>query len=79
MDEQAVEATIGSDGAIRLSDAQLAALGARPGDVVRVLPGRSRRPRSFLGAGARPVDFISDHLREVRSEMGEGIGDDLRR
>lgn len=79
MDEQAVEASIGVDGTIRLNGDQLEALGVGPGDVVRILPGRPRRVRSFLGAGTRPVDFTDAHLREIRSEMGEGIGDDLGR
>ena len=29
------------------------------------------------GYAARPLDFTNEHLRELREEMGEGVGDDL--
>jgi hypothetical protein len=46
-------------------------------DRARVEAVRRRRIRSMRGYGARSLGCTDEHLREVRSEMGDGLGDDL--
>ncbi|MGH8910338.1 MAG: hypothetical protein ACRD0K_28545 [Egibacteraceae bacterium] len=79
MSEAALDVTVGDDGSLRVAAAELAARGVRPGDRVRVLPLAKRRIRSMLGVHARGVGFTDEHLRALRREMGEGIGEDLSR
>lgn len=79
MSDHAIDVPIGDDGTIHLQPDQLEALGAHPGDNVRILPSAPRRVRSRLGARARELGFTNDHLRAVRSEMGEAVGEDLTR
>ncbi len=72
-----LETTIGADGSLVVSADELDRVGVHPGDRVRLEPVGRRRVRPMLGHGADPGGFTNDHLREVRSEMGQGIGDDL--
>lgn len=72
-----LEATIGADGSLVVTAAELDRVGVRPGDRVRVEPVRPRRVRSMLGYGADPRGFSNDHLRQIRTDMGRGLGEDL--
>lgn len=79
MREPAIGGVVGDDGTIRLNEDELAVIGVRPGDNVRVLPGPDRAVRSRLGALARDVGLTDDHLRELRSGMTAGVGEDFER
>lgn len=74
---ETLETTIGPDGALVVSAEELGRVGVHPGDRVRVEAVTHRRIRSMRGYGAAPLEFTDEHLREVRSEMGDGLGDDL--
>ena len=75
MSEQAVEVVVGPDGGVAPDD--LARLGVRPGDHLRLVAVRQRRPKSLLGAFPREIGFTQAHLDEVRRDMGLAVGDDL--
>ena len=77
MSDPAIDATVGDDGTLHVPAQELAAHGVNPGDRVRVLPVGKRRIRSMLGVHARDVGFTDEHLRDLRREMGEGLGEDL--
>lgn len=77
MPRETLETTVAADGSLVLSAEELERVGAHAGDRVRVEPLPRRRIRSMRGYAARPVGFTNAHLRELRREMGEGVGDDL--
>lgn len=54
-------------------------IGAHPGDRVVVTARPPVRPRRMMGVGASRsgAAFTDDNLRQLRKEMGVGIGDDL--
>lgn len=79
MSDPAIDATVGDDGTLHVPANELAAHGVHPGDRVRVLRVGKRRIRSMLGAQPRDVGFTDELLRELRREMGEGLGEDLAR
>lgn len=58
---------------------ELGKIGAHPGDRVVVTARSAVRPRRMMGVAASRsgAAFSDDDLRELRREMGEGIGDDL--
>jgi len=76
----AIEAVVTEQGLVVPPDA-LDKIGAQPGDrvVVNLLP--AVRVTSMLGFGVRPEakPFTDEALREIRHEMGLGIGEDLTR
>jgi hypothetical protein len=76
MNQPAVEIVVGPDGGV--APRELARLGVRPGDHLRLVAVEPRRPRSMLGAFPRDVGFTQEHLAEVRRETAAGLGDDLR-
>lgn len=73
----ALAATVGPDGSLVLSAAELDRVGVHAGDLVSVAPIRKPRVRSMLGYGLDPRGFTDEHLAEVRVEMGESVGEDL--
>ena len=73
MSEQAVEVVVGPDGGV--APGELARLGVRPGDHVRLVAVEQRRPKSLLGAFPREIGFTQAHLDEVRRDMRLGLGD----
>ena len=75
MGEHAFEIVVGPDGGVAARD--LARLGVRPGDRLRLVTVGPRRPTSMLGAFPRDVGFTQEHLDEIRREMAAGIGDDV--
>jgi hypothetical protein len=75
MSEQALDIVVAPDGGV--SAAELARLGVRPGDHLRVVSVEPRRPRSMLGAFPRETGFTQEHLDDVRREMAAGLGDDV--
>ena len=75
MAEHALEVVVGPDGGVNPHD--LRRLGVRPGDHLRIVTVQERIRKSFLGAFPREVGFTQEHLDELRSEMSEGLGDDL--
>ena len=74
MSEQALEVVVGPDGGV--APGELARLGVRPGDHLRLVAVEQRRPKSLLGAFPREIGFTQEHLDEVRRDMGLGLGDD---
>ncbi len=58
---------------------ELDKIGAHPGDRVVVIARSVVRPRRMLGVAVSPAGaaFSDDDLRQLRGEMGAGIGDDL--
>ena len=76
----ALEAVVTDDGLVFTPDT-LNKIGARPGDHVVVELRPARRLKSMMGFGARPdpTPFTNEDLRQIRSETGIGIGDDLGR
>lgn len=79
MSEPALDAIVGHNGSLHIPADDLAAHGVGPGDRVRVLRVGNRKIRSMLGAYTRDVGFTDEHLRELRRDMAEGIGEDLTR
>ena len=76
----ALEAVVTERG-LMVSPEELDKIGAHPGDHVVVSARPVTRRRPMMGAGARPsaTPFTDEDLRELRREIGEGIGDDLDR
>jgi len=72
-----VRVKVGPDGTLSVPAPQLADAGIHAGDDVVVVPERRRRVRSMLGAHDRGIDFDVDHQRAIRSEMADGLGEDL--
>ncbi len=77
MSQVAIEAVISEDGSLQVDARDLARRGAGPGDRVLVTPLVKRTVRSMMGVGARGSSFTDDHLRQLRAEMGDGVGEDL--
>ena len=75
MSQRVIEVVIGVDGNVAAGD--LARLGVRPGDHVRIVPVPVTPRRSFLGAYPRDVGFTQDHLDEIRRDMSIGLGEDI--
>ncbi len=73
----AIETNVAADGSLVASAEDLERVGARAGDRVRVEPLARRRIRSMRGYATRPVGFTNEHLRELRREMGQTVGEDL--
>ena len=78
--EAALEAVVTEQGLVVAPD-ELGKIGAHPGDRVVVNLRPAVRVKSMMGFGARPgaKPFTDEDLREIRREMGEGIGEDLTR
>jgi hypothetical protein len=74
MSQHAFDIVVGPDGGVAAGE--LARLGVRPGDHLRLVAVGPRRPKSLLGAFPRDVGFTQDHLDEVRRDMGAAVGDD---
>jgi len=74
-----IEVPIGADGSLVVPASQLAEHGIGAGEIVRIEAVRRPRRHSRLGAQRRELGFTQEHLDELRSEMGEGIGEDLAR
>ncbi len=75
MSEHALEIVVGPDGGVDARD--LARLGVRRGDHVRLVPIEKRTPTSLLGAFPREIGFTQEHLDDIRREMATGIGNDI--
>jgi len=74
---KSIETNVAADGSLVVSAEDLERVGARAGDRVRVEPIVRRRIRSMRGYAARPLGFTDEHLRELRREMGQTVGEDL--
>jgi hypothetical protein len=72
-----LELTVVADGSLVVSADELRRAGVRPGEQLRVERVTRRRVRSMPGYGKRPLGFEDHHLREIRTDMGEGLGGDL--
>lgn len=70
-----IEVVVGVDGNVAADD--LARLGVRPGDLLRIAPVVVGPRRSFLGAFPRNVGFTQAHLDEIRHDMSVGLGEDI--
>lgn len=70
-----IEVVVGVDGNVAADD--LARLGVRPGDHLRIVPVVVSSRRSFLGAFPRDVGFSQAHLDEIRRDMSVGLGEDF--
>ena len=75
MNQRALEVIVGPDGGVAAGD--LAPLGVRPGDHLRLVAVAPRQRKSLLGAFPRDIGFTQEHLDEIRLDMGAGLGDDL--
>ncbi len=75
MNQRAIEVVVGADGNIAAVD--LARLGVRPGDHLRIVPVVVSSRKSFLGAFPRDVGFTQVHLDEIRHDMSVGLGEDI--
>jgi hypothetical protein len=75
MSLRAIEVVVGVDGNVAADD--LARLGVRPGDHLRIVPVVVSTRRSFLGAFPRDVGFTQAHLDEIRHDMSIGLGEDI--
>ena len=76
MSVHAVEVVVGADGGVAAND--LARLGVRPGDHLRIVPVPISSRKSFLGAFPRDVGFTQAHLDEIRHDMSIGLGEDIQ-
>ena len=76
----ALEATVTDEGLV-LAPETLDRIGARPGDRVVVELRPVHRLKSMMGFGSRPdaETFTGEDLRQVRREMGAGLGEHLSR
>ena len=75
MSQRVIEVVVGADGNVAADD--LARLGVRPGDHLRIVPVVVSPRRSFLGAFPRDVGFTQAHLDEIRHDMLVGVGEDI--
>jgi hypothetical protein len=75
MSQRAIEVVVGVDG--NVADDDLARLGVRPGDHLRIVPLAVSPRRSFLGAFPRDVGFTQSQLDEIRLDMSVGFGEDI--
>jgi hypothetical protein len=75
----AFEVSVRDDGELVVPADDLARHGVHPGDVVRIEPVRKAKRVSRLGSHRRPLGFDEDHLREIRHEMGEHLGEGFER
>lgn len=75
MSQRVIEVVVGLDGNVAADD--LARLGVRPGDHLRIVPLVVNPRRSFLGAFPRDVGFTQAHLDEIRHDMSVGLGEDI--
>jgi hypothetical protein len=75
MSQRVIEVVVGVDGNVAADD--LARLGVRPGDHLRIVPLVVSPRRSFLGAFPRDVGFSQSHLDEIRHDMSVGLGEDI--
>jgi hypothetical protein len=76
---RSLDVVVAEDGSVSVSPDRLAELGVGPGDHVRLVTTPRRHRRSMLGIAARPVGLSQEDLRQLRREMGSGLGDDLCR
>ena len=75
MSQRVIEVVVGVDGNVAADD--LARLGVRPGDHLRIEPLAVSPRRSFLGAFPRDVGLTQSHLDEIRHDMSVGLGEDI--
>jgi hypothetical protein len=75
MSQRVIEVVVGVDVNVAADD--LARLGVRPGDHLRIVPLAVSPRRSFLGAFPRDVGFTQSHLDEIRLDMSVGLGEDI--
>jgi hypothetical protein len=76
----AIEAVVTEQGLV-VPPTELDKIGVHPGDRVIVSTRPTVRPRRMAGiaASATGAAFTNEHLREIRREMGQGIGEDIER
>jgi hypothetical protein len=74
----ALEAVVTERGLV-VSPEELNKIGAHPGDRVVVSTRPLTRPRRMMGVGASKsgAAFTNKDLRQLRRDMGEGLGGDL--
>jgi hypothetical protein len=75
MGQRVIEVVVGAEGNVSADD--LARLGVRPGDHLRIAPVALSPRRSFPWAFPRDVGFTPAHLDEIRHDMSVGVGEDI--
>lgn len=75
-----IEAVVTEQGLV-VPSTELDKVGVHPGDRVIVSARPTVPPRRMAGIAASPsgAAFTNEHLREIRREMGQGIGEDIER
>ena len=74
---RSLDVVVAEDGSVSVGPDRLAELGVRPGDHVQLVRTPRKQRRSMLGIATRTGGFSQGDLRQLRREMGSGLGDDL--